>query len=51
MDRWLILVAEHNGAYLHNCTPTPAMEYASDPENAKRLWELSEELVGVKAEI
>jgi hypothetical protein len=46
-----MLAAEHNGAYLSDCVIAQPVEYAHDPENAKRLWELSEKLVGVKAEI
>ncbi|RYP84099.1 hypothetical protein DL769_001244 [Monosporascus sp. CRB-8-3] len=35
-------------AYLANCQISEPYEYASDPENAERLWELSEQLVGQK---
>ncbi|RYP73965.1 hypothetical protein DL771_003276 [Monosporascus sp. 5C6A] len=35
-------------AYLANCQITEPFEYALDPENAEKLWELSEQLVGQK---
>lgn len=34
------------GGYLADCGPAPARPYATDPDAARRLWELSEELVG-----
>ena len=38
--------------FLQNCqietNPTEIMAYATSPENAERLWALSEELVGEK---
>lgn len=34
------------GAYLADCGPATARSYATDPEAAKRLWALSEQLVG-----
>ncbi|MEP6984487.1 MAG: oxidoreductase, partial [Chloroflexota bacterium] len=46
------------GLYLENCqeaglwsdeTQTGYMPYARSPENAKRLWTLSEELVGLSS--
>lgn len=40
-----------SGAYLEDCAITKAMEYASDTENAKKLWAYSEELVGQKFDI
>jgi retinol dehydrogenase 12 len=33
--------------YWKNCRPKPADPYALDPENARRLWELSEEMCGI----
>ncbi|RYP65961.1 hypothetical protein DL770_008895 [Monosporascus sp. CRB-9-2] len=35
-------------AYLENCQISEPSEYALDPENAEKLWELSEQLVGQK---
>ncbi|RYP46225.1 hypothetical protein DL768_007544 [Monosporascus sp. mg162] len=35
-------------AYLANCQITEPFEYALDPGNAEKLWELSEQLVGQK---
>lgn len=35
-------------AYLSNCQIRDPYEYALDPENAEKLWKLSEELVGQK---
>ncbi|RYO84134.1 hypothetical protein DL762_005813 [Monosporascus cannonballus] len=35
-------------AYLANCQITEPFEYALEPDNAERLWELSEQLVGQK---
>lgn len=37
---------EKPGSYLADRTFTEPSEYANDPESAKRLWELSEQLVG-----
>lgn len=34
------------GGYLADCGPAPARSYATDPDAARRLWELSEHLVG-----
>jgi hypothetical protein len=43
---------DHNGSYLEDCTIfQPLQPWASDPEAAKRLWDLSEELVGEKFEL
>ena len=36
----------HGGAYLADCEVAEARAYAVDPEAARRLWALSEELVG-----
>ncbi|RYP05109.1 hypothetical protein DL764_004025 [Monosporascus ibericus] len=35
-------------AYLVNCQISEPFEYALDPENAEKIWELSEQLVGQK---
>jgi NAD(P)-dependent dehydrogenase (short-subunit alcohol dehydrogenase family) len=37
---------EHGGSYLADCALAEARDYATDPEAARRLWALSEELVG-----
>lgn len=37
---------EHNGAYLENCQVVTAAPFAADKETAKRLWAMSEKLVG-----
>ena len=34
------------GAYLADCGPADARSYATDPDGARRLWELSELMVG-----
>ncbi|KAK7935063.1 Short-chain dehydrogenase TIC 32 [Apiospora marii] len=36
----------HNGSFVKDCQVGQALEYATDPENAKKLWTLSEQLVG-----
>lgn len=39
---------EHGGAYLADCAISDeVMPYARDPEAARRLWEISEDLTGV----
>ncbi|KAI5865791.1 retinol dehydrogenase 13 [Durotheca rogersii] len=41
-----------SGAYIVDCQVARPLEpYAEDPENARKLWELSEELVGQKLEL
>lgn len=40
-----------SGAYLEDCAVSEALGYATDPENAKKLWAYSEELVGQKFDI
>jgi hypothetical protein len=40
-----------SGMYMKNCQPTKTYEYVEDPENAERLWKISEELIGEKFEI
>jgi hypothetical protein len=39
------------GGYLADCQLAPASEHATDPKIAKRLWELSEDLVGEKFDL
>lgn len=39
------------GAYLEDCAVSKALEYATDLENAKKLWAYSEELVGQKFDV
>ncbi|POS72439.1 retinol dehydrogenase 13 [Diaporthe helianthi] len=40
-----------SGAYLEDCVVLEAQEYATDLENARRLWAYSEEIVGQKFNI
>jgi len=46
-------LADQSGAYLEDAkiSEIPAEDYATDPKNAERLWELSEKLVGQKFDI
>ncbi len=37
-----------SGAYLIDCNIMPAVEHATSPELAEKLWKLSEELLGEK---
>ncbi|KAK0105969.1 hypothetical protein ONS95_004478 [Cadophora gregata] len=37
-----------SGAFLDDCNPAKALDYASSLENAEKLWALSEEIVGEK---
>lgn len=39
------------GAYLMDCAVSKPLKYATDLENAKKLWAYSEELVGRKFDI
>lgn len=42
----LIHSLDYNGGYLENCTVyKPIKPWASDPEGARKLWILSEEMV------
>lgn len=41
-------VTEATGGYIENCAVGEPMPYAVDPDNAKKLWAYSEELVGQK---
>ncbi|KAK8113119.1 NAD(P)-binding protein [Apiospora sp. TS-2023a] len=36
----------HSGSFVQDCKVGQALEYATDSENAQRLWALSEQLVG-----
>jgi len=38
----------HSGEYLDDCKVAAPLGWASDEENAERLWEVSEVLVGEK---
>ena len=40
-------VADTSGLYFYKCAPSPPSAVAQDDEAAKRLWAVSEELVGV----
>lgn len=40
-----------SGAYVKDCQIAEALDYATDAQNAQRLWRLSEELVGQKFDI
>lgn len=40
-----------SGLFLRNCQPFPTEGYATDAERARKLWELSEKLVGEKFDI
>jgi NAD(P)-dependent dehydrogenase (short-subunit alcohol dehydrogenase family) len=40
-------VADMSGLYFYKCAPSPPSAIAQDDEAAKRLWAVSEELVGV----
>ncbi|KAK4240931.1 hypothetical protein C8A03DRAFT_12781 [Achaetomium macrosporum] len=42
---------DKGGIYIRNCQPETPYEYAADPEAARRLWTLSEELVGQKFDL
>jgi NAD(P)-dependent dehydrogenase (short-subunit alcohol dehydrogenase family) len=44
-------IEAQSGAYLADAQVAPAYEYAADPDNAERLWKLSEQLVGEKFDI
>ncbi|KAF2457554.1 putative short-chain dehydrogenase [Lineolata rhizophorae] len=44
-------IAPQSGAYMSDCNIEPAAQYASIPEYARELWQLSEELVGQKFDI
>ncbi len=46
--RCLYVYTAFSGSYLDDCKPIPATLAASSPENAAKLWELSEKLVGQK---
>ncbi|KAI0839228.1 retinol dehydrogenase 13 [Hypoxylon sp. FL0890] len=42
---------DKSGAYIENCQIGSPLEHATDPESARRLWELSEKLVGQKFDL
>ncbi|KAJ7245425.1 NAD-P-binding protein [Mycena rebaudengoi] len=46
-------IADQSGAYLADCKPVPeqAAPHATDEEAAKKLWALSEQLVGQKFDV
>ncbi|KAK8065719.1 hypothetical protein PG997_012466 [Apiospora hydei] len=39
-------LVEHSGSFIQDCQVEQALEYATDPDNATKLWALSEQLVG-----
>ncbi|OTB01296.1 hypothetical protein M426DRAFT_323569 [Hypoxylon sp. CI-4A] len=43
-------IEDRSGSYVKDCQIEDTYPYALDPENAKKLWELSEKLVGQKFE-
>jgi hypothetical protein len=44
--------AGYNGSYLEDCTIFKRLQpWVEDPEDAKKLWALSEELVGEKFDL
>jgi hypothetical protein len=50
---WAATAAElddDGGAYLADCAVATASAYAVDPDAARRLWALSEDLVGERFE-
>ena len=45
-------IPDSNGRYLLDCQVSDeTKDYAQDPENAKKLWTLSEKLVGEKFDV
>lgn len=40
-------VLKHNGSYFSDCKPTKAKKWATNEENAKRLWDLSLNMVNL----
>ncbi|KAI1374209.1 retinol dehydrogenase 13 [Hypoxylon crocopeplum] len=42
---------DKSGSYIENCQVATPREYANDPENARKLWDLSEKLVGQKFDL
>lgn len=40
-----LLLTESNGLYLEDCQLVRPVRWASDPDKAERLWQLSEKLV------
>ncbi|TLD21151.1 hypothetical protein PspLS_09294 [Pyricularia sp. CBS 133598] len=44
-------LAAHSGSYIQNCKAGTPREYALDGEKAKKLWTMTEELVGQKFDL
>ncbi|KAH0433874.1 hypothetical protein CcaCcLH18_05626 [Colletotrichum camelliae] len=44
-------LAAHSGSYIQNCQVGTPREYALDGEKAKKLWSMSEDLVGQKFDL
>lgn len=44
-------IASQSGSYLNNCQIEDVRDYAKDPAQVQKLWELSEQLIGEKFEI
>lgn len=45
------IITEMPGIYLTDCQIVKAAAFATDPNNADRLWHLSEDLVGQKFDL
>ena len=43
-------IAADSGSYMEDCAVVGAREYATSSDNAKKLWSISEELVGQEFE-
>jgi hypothetical protein len=46
-----VYLADLDGGYLADCQVAPAAAHATDLKTAKKLWKLSEELVGEKFDL
>lgn len=44
-------LAAHSGSYIQNCQVGTPRQYALDGEKAKKLWIMTEELVGQKFDL
>ncbi|KAI1209599.1 retinol dehydrogenase 13 [Annulohypoxylon truncatum] len=42
---------DKSGSFIQDCQVYTALEHATDPESARKLWELSEKLVGQKFDL
>ncbi|KAI2469538.1 retinol dehydrogenase 13 [Annulohypoxylon bovei var. microspora] len=42
---------DKSGSFIENCQVSSPLEHATDPENARKLWELTEKLVGQKFDL